>query len=429
MKDKVYVGLLGLGTVGTGVYKVLKLQKDEMKNKLGCEVVIKKIMVRNLEKAAKKLDDPSVLTNDFNEILNDSEIDIVIEVMGGIESAKEYMLEAINAGKNVVTANKDVIAQYGRELLLAARDKQVDLYFEAAVAGGIPIIRPLKHCLAGNNIDEIMGIVNGTTNFILTKMTKEGMDYSEALAIATELGYAEADPTADVEGYDAGRKIAIMASLGFRTSVRFSDVYTEGITGITAEDIKYADNMGYVIKLLGMAKNTPSGIEVSVTPMLISKDHQMAAVNDSFNAVFVHGDAVDDAMFYGRGAGELPTASAVVGDVFEVTRNINNKCTGKDSCLGYKAIPIKKKEDIESKFFTRIFAEDRIGVLAAIASVFGANQVSIEQLIQKDKIGDKAEIVVMTASVKTQQFENAVKEIKALDSIHSVASIIRVHDS
>lgn len=305
---EIQVAILGLGTVGTGVYKVLKSADEDILNKTGCQLSVKKILVRNLEKAAKKVDDVSVLTNDWNEILNDPDIQIVVEVMGGMNPAKSYILDALKAGKNVVTANKDLIAEDGRILLNTAEENGKDFLFEAAVAGGIPIIRPMRQCLAGNHIDTVMGIVNGTTNFILTKMTQEGMDFDEALAIATELGYAEADPTADVEGLDAGRKVAIMASIAFNSRVTFSDVYTEGITKITARDIRYATELNQVIKLLGVAKNTETGIEASVYPMLISKNHPLAAVNDSFNAVFLHGDAVDDAMFYGRGAGELPTA-------------------------------------------------------------------------------------------------------------------------
>ena len=254
-----------------------------------------------------------MLTSQWDEIINDPEIEIVIELMGGINPAKEYILSALKAGKHVVSANKDLIAVHGHELLDAAHESKVDFLFEAAVAGGIPIIRPLKQCLAGNHMTEVMGIVNGTTNFILTKMTQEGMEFKDALALATELGYAEADPTADIEGLDAGRKVAILASVAFNSRVVFDDVYIEGITKITAKDIKYAEAMGCTIKLLGVAKNTESGIEVRVHPMLIPSDHPLATVNDSFNAVFVHGDAVDDAMFYGRGAGEFPTASGSYG--------------------------------------------------------------------------------------------------------------------
>lgn len=429
MKEKINVGLVGLGTVGYGVYKVINMQKNDMKQKLGCEVAIKKICCLNAASMADKVEDPSVLTESFAEVCNDPDIDIVVEVIGGIEPAKTFILSALNAGKHVVTANKDLIAVHGHEILETASKNGVDFLFEASVAGAIPIIRPLKQCLAANHIDEIMGIVNGTTNFILTKMSQEGMDYAEALALATELGYAEADPTSDVEGLDAARKVAIMASIAFNSTVRFDDVSKEGITKITAKDIKYADEMGYVIKLLGVAKNPEDGIEVSVSPMLIQKDHPLASVNDSFNAIFVHGDAVGDCMFYGRGAGELPTASAVVGDIFDIARNINADCCGRIGCGCYKTLPIKGKDDIKNKFFVRFLAEDRAGVLAQITSILGNHKVSIEQIIQKRKSDQKAEIVVMTESVKEKHLSAAVNEISSLDVISDIASLVKVYDA
>ena len=322
MGEKVInAALLGLGTVGTGVYKVLKNQEEEMTAKIGCKVKIRKILVRNLEKAAGKVDDPAVLTNSWEDIKADPSIDIIIELIGGIEPARTYILDALHAGKHVVTANKDLIAVHGKELMDTARASHVDFLFEAAVAGGIPIIRPLKQCLAGNHMSEVMGIVNGTTNFILTKMSQENMEFKDALALATELGYAEADPTADIDGLDAGRKVAILASVAFNSRVVFDDVYIEGITKISAKDIRYAKEMGCAIKLLGVARNTESGVEAYVCPMLIPNDHPLATVNDSYNAVFVHGDAVEDAMFFGRGAGELPTASAVVADVVDAVKH------------------------------------------------------------------------------------------------------------
>lgn len=430
MKDnKIQVALLGMGTVGTGVYKVLKKQKPEMLAKLGVELELKKILVRNLEKARAKVEEEetSILTNDWQEIIRDDSIDIVIEVMGGIVPARTYMLEALKAGKNVVTANKDLIATDGRILMDTAKEYGKDLLFEAAVAGGIPIIRPMKQCLAGNHIEEVMGIVNGTTNFILTKMTEEGMEFSEALSLATKLGYAEADPTADIEGLDAARKVAILASIAFNSRVTFDDVYTEGITRITARDIRYAKEMGCYIKLLGRARNTQEGIEVSVHPMLIDKRHPLASVNDSFNAVFVRGDAVGDTMFYGRGAGELPTASAIVGDVFDVARNMRSGCTGRISCTCYKSLPVKKMEDIISRYFMRLKVEDRPGVLAAVTSVFGNNNVSIEQFIQKRREGDLAEIVVITEEVVERNFNDSVTILQTMSMIKEISAVIRVY--
>ena len=425
--ENVQIALLGLGTVGTGVYKVLKAQKEEISHKVGTEIQLKKILVRNTKKAAEKLDDPSVLTTEWKSILEDPEISVVVEVMGGIEPARSYILDALHAGKSVVTANKDLLASHGKELMDAAAEAKVDLLFEASVAGGIPIIRPLKECLAGNQISEVMGIVNGTTNFILTKMAEEGMEFQEALALATELGYAEADPTADIEGLDAARKMAILASIAFHSRVTFADVYTEGITKITATDIRYAKEMGCDIKLLGMAKNTPEGIETRVQPMLIPSTHPLASVRDSFNAVFVHGDAVDDTMFYGRGAGELPTASAVVGDILDAVRNMVFHCRGRIGCTCYKEIPMKKMENVSSAYFLRMQVENRSGVLANIAGVFGNNNVSISQIIQKSKKKNRAEIVVITDEVKEKNFQDSLAVISGMSAVGEISSMIRVY--
>lgn len=425
---KIQAALLGLGTVGGGTYKVLQTQKEEMENKLGAVVEIKRILVRNLEKAAQKVDDPSVLTDSWEKILEDPEIQIVIELIGGIEPARTYILAALRAGKHVVTANKDLLAEHGKELMDTAKEMGCDLLFEAAVGGGIPIIRPLKQCLAGNRIQEVMGIVNGTTNFILTKMTQEGMEFQEALDEATRLGYAESDPTADIQGLDAGRKMAILASIAFNSRVTFSDVATEGITKITAKDIQYARELGCVIKLLGMAKNTPDGIEVGVSPMLIPQSHPLAAVNDSYNAIFVVGDAVQDAMFFGRGAGEMPTASAVVGDVFDVVRNIMHGCCGRISCTCYKELPIKRPEAVKNKYFVRMRVENRCGVLAGIAQVFAGNRVSISQMIQTQvKADGQAELVFITDQVEAQYFQDSLTVLKSMSMVYKIPTVIRVY--
>lgn len=427
-KKIIRAALLGFGTVGTGVYKVLQKQKEDMIPKFGSQIEIKKILVRNLEKAAAKVEDPAVLTNNWDEIVNDPEIDIVIELIGGIEPARSYILAALNAGKHAVTANKDLIAVHGKELLDAAEANHVDFLFEAAVAGGIPIIRPLKECLAGNHMAEVMGIVNGTTNFILTKMTQDGMEFKDALALATELGYAEADPTADIEGLDAGRKVAILASVAFNSRVVFNDVYTEGIAKITSKDIHYAKEMGRDIKLLGVARNEADGIEAYVCPMLIPSSHPLATVNDSYNAVFVHGDAVEDAMFFGRGAGELPTASAVVGDVFDIVRNILAGCCGRIGCTCYKNIPVKKMEDTHNRYFLRLKVEDRCGVLAEMTAIFAKYQVSVAQIIQKDtKVEGCAEVVVITEKVREGDFRTAIEELRNRDSVRKISTIIRVY--
>lgn len=423
-KRTVKVALLGLGTVGSGVYKLVERQQNEMVNKVGADLHIEKILVHNIGKKRDGVD-ASLLTDRWEDIIDDKEIEIVIEVMGGIEPARTMILEALNSGKNVVTANKDLVAEYGKELLDAAENNGVDFLFEAAVAGGIPIIRPLKQCLASNELDEVIGIINGTTNYILTKMFEDGMDFEEALAKATELGYAEADPTADIEGLDAGRKVAIMASIAFHSRVVFSDVYTEGITGITARDIQYAQEFKSVIKLLGVAHNTEDGIEVGVYPMLLPKDHPLASVRDSFNAVFVHGDAVDDAMFYGRGAGEFPTASAVMGDVIDVARDIQYHCTGRISCTCYRTTPIKKFDDVKNKFFLRMQVDNKPGVLAAIASVFGVHKVSISKVVQKIIKDGTAELVIVTEAVKEYHMKDALEHLKDMETTREISSMIR----
>ena len=330
--------------------------------------------------------------------------------------------------KHVVSANKDLIAGHGKELLDAAERNHVDFLLEAAVAGGIPIIRPLKQCLAGNHMTEVMGIVNGTTNFILTKMTQEGMEFKDALALATELGYAEADPTADIEGLDAGRKVAILASVAFNSRVVFDDVYIEGITKISAKDICYAKEMGCDIKLLGVARQDEDGVEAYVCPMLIPSSHPLASVNDSYNAVFVHGDAVEDAMFFGRGAGELPTASAVVGDVFDIVRNIQAGCCARIGCTCYKELPVKKMENTYNRYFMRLKVENRCGVLAEITAIFAKYHVSVAQIIQKDtRTEGCAEVVVITDKVREGDFRTAMAEMSNRESIRKISSLLRVY--
>ena len=404
MADTVKVALLGLGTIGSGVYKLIERQQEEMSSKAGASIEIAAILVHNLGKEREGVD-RTLLTDRWEDIINNEEIQIVIELMGGIEPARTMILEALKAGKNVVTANKDLVAEYGGELLDTAAEKGVDFLFEAAVGGGIPIIRPMKQCLAVNEIDEVMGIVNGTTNYILTKMFEEGMDFDEALAQATELGYAEADPTADVEGLDAGRKIAILASIAFHSRIGFSD--------------------GCVIKLLGIARNTPEGIETAVYPMLLPQHHPLASVRDSFNAIFVHGDAVDDAMFYGRGAGQLPTASAVMGDVIDVVRNLGYHCTGRINCTCYRDTPVKPFEQMKNLFFVRMQVENKPGVLAGIASIFGSHKVSISQVVQKIVAKGSAELVIVTEAVKEFHMQDALRHLEELETVREISSVIR----
>ena len=428
MSDKrvIKAALLGAGVVGSGVYELAQILAEDIEYKTGAALEIKKVLVRNLNKKREGIAE-EILTDNWKDIVEDPEIDIVIELMGGIEPARTYILEAIAAGKQVVTANKDLLAEDGRELLEASDAAGTDLLFEASVGGAIPIIRPLKQSMAGDNITEIMGIVNGTTNYILTKMSEKGMSYEDALRQATELGYAESDPTADVEGYDAGRKIAIMASLAFHSRVTFSQVYTEGITKISADDIRYAKEFGYVIKLLGLARNTPEGIEVKVHPMLIDENHPLAGVKDAFNAVFVHADAMDDAMFMGRGAGQMPTASAVMGDVVDVMRNLVYNCCGRVGCSCYKQLPVKQIGETKSKFFLRIHAQDKPGVLANIASVLGNNGVSIAQVVQKSRKGGIAELVIITDEVQENNFNDAMTIFSGMSVVKEISGVIRVY--
>ncbi len=425
-KDNINIAILGAGTVGGGVYKLINQKQDEIRNRTGANITVKKVLVRNTAKERPEYD-KNVLTSDWNEIVNDPEIEVIVELMGGIEPARTYIIDALNKGKQIVTANKDLIAECDEEVLGTAERVGSDILFEAAVAGAIPIIRPLKQNMAGNNITEVMGIVNGTTNYILTQMSETGMSYEEALAKATELGYAEADPTADVEGYDAGRKVAIMASIAFHSRVVFSQVYTEGITRITAEDIKYAKEFGYVIKLLGVAKETDTGIEVKVHPMLIPTTHSLAGVRDAFNAVFVHGDAMDDITFMGRGAGEMPTASAVMGDIIDVCRDILYDSCGRIGRECYKELPVKKIEDTDSRFFLRLQVEDRPGVLANIASVLGNNSVSIAQVVQKSSNDGIAEIVIITDTVCEKNMNDALTVFDGLSVVKEISGVIRVY--
>lgn len=426
MNKPIRIALLGLGTVGSGVYKLIHRRAQEMPQIAGAPIEISHILVRNTAKERPGVDS-SLLTDNWTDIVNDPEVSIVVELMGGMEPSHTYIAEALKAGKNVVTANKDLIAMHGGDLLDLAAEHQCDLQFEASVAGAIPIIRPLKQCLAGNEISEIMGIVNGTTNYILTRMTQDNMEFADALAMATELGYAEADPTADIEGYDAGRKVAIMASIAFHSRVTFDDVYTEGITKIQSTDIRYARELGKAIKLLGVACNTEEGIEVRVHPMLIPASHPLATVNDAFNAVFVHGDALDDAMFMGRGAGELPTASAVMGDIIDTARNLLMGCTGRIGCTCYKNVPVKSIDDIRSKYYIRLNVENRMGVLAGVSGVLGNNGVSISQVLQKQAAGDSAELVVITDTVRERHIRDALLILENMSMVHEVSSVIRVY--
>lgn len=426
MSDKVIcVGLLGLGTVGRGVYRILQNNSAGIRQKVGAGIEIKKILVRDTAKN-RDLDLPAdMLTDNVQDIMEDDGIDLVVEVMGGLEPALTYAMLALEKGKSLVTANKDMIALHGKELFAAAEAHKADIFFEASVAGGIPIIRPLKECLAANRVQQVIGIINGTTNYMLTRMTKENLDFAEVLREAQALGYAEADPSADVEGYDAARKIAILSSIAFNTRVPLNQVYVEGITGITAEDIAYANELNCVIKLLGIAKETGDGIEVRVHPALLSKYHPLAAVNDVYNAIFVKGDAVGDVMFYGRGAGELPTASAVTGDVMTAARNLLHNVPGMIGCTCFEEKPVKPMGATWTKYYVRLRVADKPGVLAGIALIFGNNEVSLASVIQRNTVGQDAEIVLVTHEVLERNLQEALQSIKELPYVYGVTSVIR----
>lgn len=425
MEKTVKIGLLGFGTVGTGVVRILQENVAMIAQKTGTVPEIKKILVRDLSKP-RKIGANAQLTTQAAEILLDTEIQIVVELLGGEEPARSLMLEALNRGKHVVTANKDVMAKYGRELFEAAEKHGVNLLFEASVGGGIPIIRPLKRCLAANRISEVMGIVNGTTNYMLDKMTTDGADFAAVLAEAQSKGYAEADPTADVGGMDAARKIAILASIAFGTRVALSDVSVEGITGIEPEDIDYGRELGYTVKLLAIAQENAKGVNARVHPAFIPQTHPLAAVRDVFNAIFVRGDAIGEAMFYGRGAGEMPTASAVCADVMEVARDIGTGSTSRILCTCYEEKRISPIAETESPYYIRLLAEDRPGVMAAIAGAFGDFQVSLNSVIQKRRVGTRAEIVLLTYKVKDADLQLAVKTLSGLPVVNKVSTVIRV---
>lgn len=427
MEEKVIkIGLLGLGTVGRGVYKILEENKESIQQRAGIKLEVKKVLVRSLGKDRGIQLPEGMLTTTLADIIEDPEIKIVVEVQGGIKPTLDYVLAALKKGKSVVTANKDMVAEYGQQLFDAAQTNHCDLLFEASVAGGIPIIRTLKQSLAGNRIEEVFGIINGTTNYMLTKMTQEGSDFSDVLKEAQAKGYAESDPTADVGGYDAARKIAILASIAFNTRIPLNQVYTEGITKITAADIAYARELGYIIKLLGIAKSRPEGVEVRVHPTFIPKFHPLAAVADVFNAVFVRGNAVGDTMFYGKGAGELPTASAVVADVMDAARDIIRDVPGIIGCTCFENKAVLDIGETFSKYYVRLNVADKPGVLASIALVFGNKEVSLKSVIQKEATGNLAELVLVTHRVQEQNVRDALMDIKQLSSVIEIANVIRV---
>lgn len=423
----IQVGLLGCGTVGSGVVKLLEKNSATIAQRSGEEIVIRRILERDADKCAALGIPPEKIAADIEDIINDPEIDIVVELIGGVEPASSYILQAMRQGKHVVTANKDLIAVNGKKLFETADKHQVDFYFEASVGGGIPIVYPLKQSLAGNHIQQVIGILNGTTNYILTKMSRAGRDYHEVLAEAQALGYAEADPTSDVSGLDAARKIAILSSIAFNSRVTLDDVYVEGITSITAEDIRYARELGFVIKLLAIAKENQAGqIQVRVHPAFLPVDHPLAAVDDVFNAVFVQGDAVGEIMHFGRGAGQMPTASAVVGDIIDIVRNLNHNTKARIGCTCYEQKTILGINELEVEYYIRMTVTDRPGVLAGIAGVFGNNNVSIATVLQKSSDNEKAELIMITHRVREQDLRDSLAVLSGMSIVGAINNVIRL---
>ena len=423
----IYIGMLGCGVVGSQVAALLDKNNAELSTRAGAKLVLKKIAVRDIKSAREGIN-AALLTTDAQSVINDSEIDIVIEVMGGIDPARELILAAIKNGKSVVTANKALLASHGADLFTAADNKGVDLYYEAAVAGAIPIIRPMRESLVGDQITRVMGIVNGTTNYILTKMDEEGRAFDEVLKEAQSLGYAEADPTADIEGFDAASKAAIIAGLAFHSRVSVDDVHREGISSITADDVAVAKTMNHVIKLLAIAELTPDNrISVRVHPALIARSHPLAAVRDAFNAVFVEAKSAGQLMFYGRGAGGAPTASAVLGDVVAVARHRVSQSVGpRESDYADRAIaPIG---DTKTQFLIRLNVADKPGVLAAIPQVFATEGVSIQTVRQSGR-GNDAELIVVSHGATESALSSTVKALSNMDIVTKVESVLRVQGS
>lgn len=429
MKKRINVGLLGLGTVGSGVYSILKKRRAAFKRMIDADIVVKSVAIKSLaelkDRASLKID-RSIVTTNAESIVHDPDIDIIVEVIGGREPARSLIAEAIRHGKSVVTANKEVLANDGEEILGLADKMGVDLYFEASVGGGIPIVHPLKEGLVANKISRVMGIVNGTTNYILTRMTEDGSSFKEALGEAQKNGFAERDPAQDVEGHDAAAKIAILSCIAFNARVQAPQVYREGINMITPDDIEFADEMGYVIKLLATGREDAGGLDVRVHPAMLPKSHPLAGVREEYNAIFVEGDAVGELMFFGKGAGSLPAASAVVGDIVAVARNMQYNRAGKIGCTCYEKKPVKSINDAVTSYYLQIESADQPGVLAKISKVFGDAKVSLASVIQKNSEGTRAHLVFVTYPVQEKNLRAAVAKIEKLDVVKKVINVIRV---
>ena len=415
--------MLGCGNVGGALLSLIAREADSIAARTGIRLEVTRVAVRDLTKARPDELDPALLTTDPFEVVHADDVDVVVEIMGVLDPADELLRAALAAGKPVVTANKELLAKRGLELFAAAAAAGRDLLFEAAVAAGIPLIRPLRESLAGEPITRIMGIVNGTTNFILTRMTEDGTSYADALTEAQRLGYAEPDPTADVEGFDAGAKVAIIASVAFGVGVALDDVYCEGISKITATDIAFAKRLGYVIKLLGIAEQSDGQVAVRVHPAMVPATHPLASVRDSFNAVFIEGDAVDQLMLYGRGAGALPTSSALLGDLIDAAHNLSIGGTGRAPQLA--PAKLRSVDDLRSQYYLALDVADEPGVLAAVAGVLGNHGVSIQSMEQQG-LGDEARLVFITHVAREADVQATLAELRNLDAVRSIEGLLRV---
>jgi homoserine dehydrogenase len=418
------IGMLGCGTVGGGVVTILAEEADDIAARTGARLEITRVAVRDTTRDRGLPLSADVYTDDPLEVVEAADVDVIVEVMGGREPAGTLIRRALELGKPVVTANKELVAHEGPELFAAARAAGVDLAYEAAVAGAIPIIKPLKESLAGDRITRVVGILNGTTNYILTRMTEEGADYDEVLADAQQLGYAEADPTADVGGHDAAAKCAILASLAFDTTVHSDDVFREGIESVTADDIRTAERLGYVIKLVGIASEADDRVGVRVHPAFLPSTHPLASVRGSFNAVYVEAAHAGELMFYGRGAGALPTGSAVVGDVMDVARNLLQTARGAGETQ-HRDKAIRPIEDLQTQYYVLLDVEDQPGVLAEVAQTFGEHGVSIAQVWQEGA-ADSAQLVLITHRAREGDLQATVDALASTASVRSVASVLRV---
>lgn len=423
----VKIALLGLGNIGGGVYRIINDDKESIRHKEGIDCEIKYVLVRDVKKK-RDLDIPDdLLTDDFETILNDDEVTIIAEFIGGSNPAKDYILRALKKGKSVVTANKEVIAKYWPDLNAVAQENHAGLYFEPSVAGGIPILKTLWDSMQGNTIESIYGIINGTTNYILSRMTDEGKSYEEVLKDAQALGYAESDPSDDVEGYDAVYKLSILASLAFHVKVPVDEIYHEGIMRISAEDIDYAKELGYVIKLLAIGKKRDKTVEVRVHPTMIKRTHPLASVNGAYNAVFIKGSAVGGLMLYGQGAGRMPTASAAVSDIISAVNPANHRYTTFENTYQPSKCLLFQK-NWECGYYIRIMVIDRPGVLASLAGEFGRHSVSIQSVIQTGRTGDIVPLRIVTHRAKEMSVMQTIEGLKNLDGVVAVSSLIRVED-